>query len=348
ISINVITPFQGVTLEVGGAVETYWKSMALPRGSSSNSQTSLPWRQSPRSLDSTHTSPSIHSNNAPALHTQTLSSLIGNHVHIIVQVTRDLHPVIFSDYLLPEASFDLGVSDVTLEQFQALARRVGRDENSFRRAASVQEWSRMLSHCMVTLADVMQVLPTHLGLTLELALLAEGRDRALTRHQVDLNESVDCVLRTIRAQITSALGGAFSRRRIAFTSFSPQVCVALNWKQPNYPVFFSSQCGQIDQGLRASTRYHTNDVSSGCHYWSSSVAAGVDFAKRNNLLGVFFDPKLVLQVPSLIQGIRDAGLVVGFCDNPLAYAEPMESKNVDAYIRDGIVVYMDHSTGEQF
>lgn len=78
-------------------------------------------------------------------------------MHIIVQVTRDLHPVIFSDYLLPEASFDLGVSDVTLEQFQALARRVGRDENSFRRAASVQEWSRMLSHCMVTLADVMQV-----------------------------------------------------------------------------------------------------------------------------------------------------------------------------------------------
>jgi hypothetical protein len=78
-------------------------------------------------------------------------------VHIVVQVTRDLHPVIFNDYLLPEASFDLNVSDVTLEQFLALARRVERDDNLLGKAASVPEWSRMLSHCMVTLADVMQV-----------------------------------------------------------------------------------------------------------------------------------------------------------------------------------------------
>ncbi|KAG1753695.1 uncharacterized protein EDB91DRAFT_412534 [Suillus paluster] len=175
VSINVITPFQGVTLEVGGAVETYWKSMALPRSTPSNSQTSLPWQQSPRSLDSTYTSPSIHSNAASPLHTLTLSSLIGNHVHIIVQVTRDLHPVIFGDYLLPESSFDLVVSDVTLEQFQALASRLERDDKSLRKVVSAQEWSR-LAHCMVTLADVMQVLPTHLGLTLELALPVRHRD----------------------------------------------------------------------------------------------------------------------------------------------------------------------------
>ncbi|KAG1874787.1 hypothetical protein DFJ58DRAFT_324189 [Suillus subalutaceus] len=347
VSINIITPFQGVTLEVGGAVETYWKSMAIPRGTPSNSQTSLPWQQSPNSLDSTYTSPSIHSNAPSPLHTLTLSSLIGNHVHITVQVTRDLHSVIFGDYLLPETSFDLGVSDVNLEQFQALASRLERDNKSLKTAVSAQEWSRMLSHSMITLADVMQVLPTQLGLTLELALPAKRRDRGSIRCQVDLNEAVDSVLRTIR-QTSSALGGAFARRRIAFTSFSPQVCVALNWKQPNYPVFFSSQCGQIDQGHRASTRYRADDISPGCHYWSSSVAAGVDFAKRNNLLGVFFDPKLLLQVPSLIQGIRDAGLVVGFCDSPLAIAEPLEGKNVDAYIRDGIVVYMDHSTSDQF
>lgn len=78
-------------------------------------------------------------------------------MHITVQVTRDLHPVIFGDYLLPEASFDLGVSDVNLEQFQALARRLKRDDKSLRKAVSAQECSRMLSHNMITLADVMQV-----------------------------------------------------------------------------------------------------------------------------------------------------------------------------------------------
>jgi len=133
--------------------------MAPPRRVSSNPQTLLPWRQSPRSLDSTHTSPSIHSESASPLHTLTLSSLVGNHVYVIVQVTRDLHPVVFSDNLLPEAAFDLEVSDVTLEQFQALATRVGRNEKSFKKAGSVQELSIMLSHSMLTLADVMQVGP---------------------------------------------------------------------------------------------------------------------------------------------------------------------------------------------
>lgn len=78
-------------------------------------------------------------------------------MHVTVQVTRDLHPVIFGDYLLPEASFDLGVSDVSLEQFRALASRLERDDKSLRKAASAQEWSKLLSHSMVTLADVMQV-----------------------------------------------------------------------------------------------------------------------------------------------------------------------------------------------
>jgi CDK inhibitor PHO81 len=78
-------------------------------------------------------------------------------VHITVQVTRDLHSVIFGDYFLPETSFDLGVSDVNLEQFQALAGRLERDNKSLRTAVSAQEWSRMLSHSMITLADAMQV-----------------------------------------------------------------------------------------------------------------------------------------------------------------------------------------------
>lgn len=42
-------------------------------------------------------------------------------------------------------------------------------------------------------------------------------------------------------------------------------------------------------------RHHGEDVGSGSQYWTSSVAAGVDFAKRNNLLGVFFDPKLLVR-----------------------------------------------------
>ena len=62
------------------------------------------------------------------------------------------------------------------------------------------------------------MLPVHLGMTLELAV---------PRGYLELDKAVDGVFRTIRQ------GGVFARRRIAFTSFSPQACAALNWKQPN-------------------------------------------------------------------------------------------------------------------
>lgn len=322
-------------------METYWKSMALPRGISSISQTSLPWRQSPRSLDSTHTSPSIHPDGASPSRTLTLSSLVGNHMHVIVQVTRDLHPVIFSDYLLPEAAFDLGVSDVTLEQFQALAGRVERDDKSLSKAASMQEWSRMLSHCMVSLADVMQV--GHLSSDeaewfFESIQFADSSDAPrpyvrigsacqgsrpwfsqtpnrpervrrlriahdprsdLFRFGWNICPSPDRIhvilassLRSTELETTK-----LSVQCLFFASFdcgSLELLIFFCFMNLD-PVFFSSQCGQIDQGSRALMKFHADGVGSGCRYWSSSVAAGVDFAKRNNLLGVFFDPRLLVR-----------------------------------------------------
>jgi len=182
-----------------------------------------------------------------------------------------------------------------------------------------------------------------------------------------------------------------SRRRIAFTSFSPRTCVALNWKQPNYPVFFASRCDDRSSSsslsllpsaatldpMSTSTpmsaptpvpappnlpdtdklRDHLEDVTG---YWSSSVSAGVEFARMNNLLGVFFDGDLVLQIPSLIKGIRDAGLLLGVYGSAQQQQNNLagpstdggglnvnpNSSAVDACIKDGVVVYMDHLNRE--
>ncbi|KAG9317170.1 cyclin-dependent protein kinase inhibitor [Chiua virens] len=297
-----------------------------------------PWRQSPKSMDSTHTSPSIHSTPASPSHTVTLSSLSGNYVYAIIQVTKDSQPVLYGEQLLPESSYDLGVADVTLAQFDALANRVERGEQLVRKMTSIQDWYRILPRVMLPLSRFMQLLPAQFGLTLELALPPSQ----LNARPPELNLSVNSVLRTIR-QTSSSLGGAFARRRIAFTSFSPQVCAALNWKQPNYPVFFSSKCGQTvrDHGS-SSTNPDLGDT--GDDQYSLSVAEGVDFAKANNLLGVFFDSELLLQVPSLIQGIRDAGLLVGIHGGPSStnvMSRSAENAHVDAYVHDGTVVYTD-------
>lgn len=152
-----------------------------------------------------------------------------------------------------------------------------------------------------------------MGLTLEVALSPINRaTNQYIRHRLDPDVCVDNILRTIR-QTSPSLGGALARRRIAFTSFSPQVCTALNWKQPNCehpdsftctrdalikslrpdPVFFSSRCGQI--GVDAGTTVPSLALRDmGEDYYSSSVAAGVEFAKMNNLLGIFFDSGLLV------------------------------------------------------
>lgn len=344
---TVTSPFQGVTLEVGGAVETYWKSLTLPQSGvfNPNPRTTLPWRHSPKSPDSIHTSPSIQSTSGSPMHTVTLSSLSGNYLHAVMQVTRDLHPVLYYDLLLPETSFDLGVADVTLAQFEALAKKLDREEQLIHRVISIQEWNKVLPRLMVSLSRFMQLLPAHLGLTLEVALSPINRaTNQYIKHRLDPDVCVDTILRAIR-QTSPSLGGALARRRIAFTSFSPQVCTALNWKQPNYPVFFSSRCGQI--GVDAGTAVPSLALRDmGEDYYSSSVAAGVEFAKMNNLLGIFFDSGLLLQVPSLVQGIRDAGLLVGVHgDSSTSNVMVLSSDNtqVDAYIRDCTVTYLDNS-----
>ncbi|KAG1715967.1 hypothetical protein ID866_1191 [Astraeus odoratus] len=297
-SATVTSPFQGVTLEIGGAVETYWKSLTLPQSGifNPNPRMTVPWRHSPRSPDSIHTSPSIQSTVASPMHTVTLSSLTGNYCHVVVQVTRDLHPVLYYDVLLPETSFDLTVADVTLAQFEALAKKRDGEEQLVRRVTSIQEWNKVLPRLMISLSRFMQLLPAHLGLTLEVALSPTNRvTNQYIKYRLD-----------------------------------PDACINAVLRGSNVP----------NPALR--------DV--GDDYYSSSVAAGVEFAKRNNLLGIFFDSELLLQVPSLIQGIRDAGLLVGIHGGPSTSNTMVhfsDGAQVDAYIRDGTVTYLDNSTGEQ-
>ena len=154
--MNIITSFEGVTLEVGGDVETYWKSMAMPVVSVPQASLSR-WSHRSSLIKSAHTSPSVsYTNNSGGQAALTISSLHGSYVFAVVQVTRDLHPVVYSEWLLPGIDYDLGVSDVTLGQFEALSRRLGRHIDS-QENVGVRDWSSSLAHTMISLADLLKV-----------------------------------------------------------------------------------------------------------------------------------------------------------------------------------------------
>lgn len=154
--VNIITSFEGVTLEVGGDVETYWKSMAMPVVSMPQASLSR-WSHRSSLIGSAHTSPSVSStNNLGGQAALTVSSLHGCYVFAVVQVTRDFHPVVYSEWLLPGTDYDLGVSDVTLKQFQTLSHRLGRHIHS-EDSVGIKDWSSSLSRSMISLADLLKV-----------------------------------------------------------------------------------------------------------------------------------------------------------------------------------------------
>ncbi|KAG5716083.1 Ankyrin repeat protein nuc-2 [Termitomyces sp. T112] len=339
--IKIITPFEGVTLDFGGDVETYWKSMTVPPSIAQPDRPKWPHRS--RLIGSAQASPSVHSINNEDGQFLTISSLQGTYIYAVVQVTKDLQPVIFSEWLLPGADFELGVSDVTLAQFESLAHRLGKGGPIG--TVSVGECASMLPRSMLSLAQLLKSLPAGVDICLELAYPSRStRKRLSIGHIHDLNEFVDSILRNIYASVDVS----YARRKIAFASFSPDVCSVLNWKQPNYPVFFVTRCGKDSLSVPSLTALGAEEENDPR---LSSIGAAVEFARINNLLGVFVDASLLVQVPSLIHGVRNAGIIVGAHGKSedldiLSATSDIEGTPVDAVLDNGKVVFTDRITEE--
>ena len=153
IEVCIISPFQDVALQVGGAVETYWKSSAQYSGLGGLGSTS----NVSRLITPTHTTPSRRSavTNSPG--SVTISSLAGDYLHVVVQVTRDLVPVVYSKWHLPVNGVDVGVCSVSAAQFSGIAVGTGMAINPMHAPRTVQEWAAILRASMLTLEDLLKV-----------------------------------------------------------------------------------------------------------------------------------------------------------------------------------------------
>ena len=80
-------------------------------------------------------------------------------------------------------------------------------------------------------------------------------------------------------------------RKIVFSSFSPEICIALSTKQRSYPVFFLSK-----------TFAPKGEVRSCC------IQQAVHFAKSWGLPGIVIECTPAIKCPRLIPYIKSAGL----------------------------------------
>jgi glycerophosphodiester phosphodiesterase len=114
-----------------------------------------------------------------------------------------------------------------------------------------------------------------------------------------------------------------STRSIIFSSFHPEVCLMLNMKQPNYPVFFLTDGGS----------YKNFDPR------CNSLREAVRFAKFAGLLGIVTLSDPICEAPFLIDAIKETGLLLfsyGTLNNNVKYAELQRKHGVNAVIVDKI------------
>jgi CDK inhibitor PHO81 len=236
--VSCIKPFQGAQLEIGGRVETYWKSKVTP---SAPSQDHAHQFQSHRPLSVSTSSPALRPptvapSSAPAREGAlvTASSLSGEYVHIVVQLTKDQVPVLHPVWTLPVPGFDIGVADVSSTQFNALAKSLDRTIAGSPSQQTPAEWSAILRKSMASLEAVLSLLPADTGVNIQLkyARKFDAKHESVGRSG-EVNAFVDSVLHVVYEAGKTSPG-----RKIIFSSFDPTVCTALNWKQPNCEYHF--------------------------------------------------------------------------------------------------------------
>lgn len=104
-------------------------------------------------------------------------------------------------------------------------------------------------------------------------------------YAVEPNSFVDSVLETVLR-----LGG---KRPIIFSSFNPDICLLLSFKQPSMPVLFLTDAGIDPAGdIRA-----------------TSLQEAIRFASRWNLLGIVTGVEPLLLCPRLVRVVKESGLV---------------------------------------
>lgn len=138
-----------------------------------------------------------------------------------------------------------------------------------------------------TLEDLFRQLPEEIGFNMELKypMLHESEEHEMDTYAVELNSFCDTVL--------SKVYDLAENRHIIFSSFNPDICLCLSFKQPSIPILFLTDAGCSPVGdIRA-----------------SSLQEAIRFASRWNLLGIVSAAEPLINSPRLVKVVKEIGLV---------------------------------------
>lgn len=349
----IITPFKHPHMSVS-ATQTYWKSnstMVIGHRGLGKNQASL------KSLQ-------LGENTIQSF--ITAASLGASYVEFDVQLTKDMVPVIYHDFLVSETGVDVPVHNLTLEQFLHISEgqtprssrapspapdrttklngvtrtRQGRSYSVGGSTTTAEELSERMKHTrdfkekgfkgnsrghfiqepFTTLHEMFQKLDPHIGFNIELKypMLFESEEHDMDTYAVELNSFVDTILETVYTHTANA------SRDIIFSSFNPDICLLVSFKQPSFPILFLSDAGTSPVGdIRA-----------------SSLQEAIRFASRWNILGIVSAAEPLVTCPRLVRVVKESGLVCvsyGSLNNENKNVELQANEGIDAVIVDSVL-----------
>lgn len=261
--VQVIKPFNGKPLEITD-FETYWKATSQ-------------FDRSPSTF-------------------VTGSSLSGDFVQLFVQHTSDGVPVLWPRWTIPCGDIDLPVARISYEQFNTItARSPSRAELEAlptRSSADIPDIHRILATAGISLDQALATLPRGMHVNVQVLYPTAEDEKAFGIGPTqDMNAFVDAILTIVfdhaRAQRAQSLE---SVRSVVFSSYNTSLCTALNWKQPNFPVFLCNDLGREDPMLAP-------NVIQSHGRRSRSIKEVVRTAQSNNFMGLICCSRLLVGHP---------------------------------------------------
>ncbi|KAG4294953.1 hypothetical protein FPRO06_01538 [Fusarium proliferatum] len=169
-----------------------------------------------------------------------------------------------------------------------------------------------------TLEELFRELPQETGFNIEMKypMLHESEEHEMDTYAVELNSFCDTVL--------SKVYDLAGERHIIFSSFNPDICLCLSYKQPSIPILFLTDAGCCEV----------------CDIRASSLQEAIRFARRWNLLGIVAAAEPFVNSPRLIKIVKENGIVCfsyGTLNNDPEMVRRQVKQGIDAVIVDSVL-----------
>ncbi|KAJ2598537.1 Glycerophosphocholine phosphodiesterase, partial [Coemansia sp. RSA 1722] len=265
-------------------------------------------------------------------------------VEFDVQITRDMVPVIYHDWIVAETGFDVTLSALTLNQFLACNPR-NQPVSEARTCESIPTKGSMAvvpGHAcqpmhiansvntvqapFATLQELFETLPVDVGFDIEVKYpMPDEADEFGVFTSFEINLFVDCILDVVYSHMQPATDtGSTTRRPIVFTSFHPDICLLLAHKiNGDIPVMLLT-----DAGMSAMADCRCN-----------SIDAAVRMCNWAGLAGIVTHVGPISQSPRVASLVRRHQLVLatyGSLNNQPDHVKQQQAYGVDIVIADDV------------